>query len=119
MKSVRSLAGYHAVVLGVPLQMFRWHKDARRFVSRYREALVERPSAVFALGPLHDVEEEWQGVHAQFDKELAKFPWFHPIAIETFGGKLDPAHLRFPWNLVPALRKMPPSDIRDWTAIRI
>jgi menaquinone-dependent protoporphyrinogen oxidase len=118
MKTVSTLSGYRAVVLGAPLQMFRWHKDARHFLSRHREALVERPSAVFALGPLHDVEEEWQGVHAQLDKELAKFPWFQPVAIEVFGGKFDPVLLRFPWKLLPALRKMPSSDIRDWTAIR-
>jgi menaquinone-dependent protoporphyrinogen oxidase len=83
MQAVSNLSGCRAVVLGAPLQMFRWHKDARHFLSRHREALVDRPSAVFALGPLHDVEEEWQGVRAQLDKELAKFPWFQPIAIET------------------------------------
>ena len=117
MKAVSSLAGYRAVVLGAPLFMFRWHKDARRFLSRHRQALQERPVAVFALGPFHDVEEEWEGVRGQLDKTLAKFPWFKPVDIEIFGGKFDPALLRFPWNLLPVLRMMPPSDIRDWTAI--
>jgi menaquinone-dependent protoporphyrinogen oxidase len=74
--------------------------------------------AVFALGPFHDVEEEWERVRGQLKKALAKFPWLKPVDIEIFGGKFDPALLRFPWNLLPALRMMPPSDIRDWTAIR-
>ena len=118
MRQVRTLAGYSAVVLGAPLYMFRWHKDARRFLSRHRKALTERPVAVFALGPTHDPydEEEWQDSRAQLDKELAKYPWFTPVALEMFGGKYDPTKLRFPINLLAG--KEPASDLRDWTAIR-
>ena len=118
MRKVRTLAGYSAVVLGAPLYMFRWHKDALHFLSRHREALTERSVAIFALGPLHDDEKEWQDVRAQLDKELAKFPWLTPVALEIFGGKFDPAKLRFPLNFLPALKQMPASDLRDWTAIR-
>jgi menaquinone-dependent protoporphyrinogen oxidase len=117
-RQVRTLAGYSAVVLGAPLFMFRWHRDALRFLSRHRQALTERPAAVFALGPFHDEEKEWQEVRPQLDRELAKFPWFAPVAVQIFGGVFDPAKLRFPLNLMPALKQMPASDIRDWTAIR-
>jgi menaquinone-dependent protoporphyrinogen oxidase len=118
MREVRTLAGYSAVVLGAPLFMFRWHKDALRFLSRHRAALTERPVAVFALGPTHDPydEQEWQDSRAQLDKELAKYPWFRPVALELFGGKYDPAQLRFPINMLAG--KEPASDLRDWTAIR-
>jgi menaquinone-dependent protoporphyrinogen oxidase len=118
MRAVRTLEGYGAVVMGAPLYMFRWHKDAKSFLSRHREALMERPVAVFALGPFEDVPKQWQDVRANLDKELAGFPWFAPVAIEIFGGVFDPAKLTFPYNLVPGLKKMPVSDIRDWTAIR-
>lgn len=110
---------YQAVVLGTALYMFRFHKDARRFLSRHREALAARPVAVFALGPFNDEEKEWQGVRGQLDKELAKFPWLEPVAKQVFRGKFDPAKLRFPYNLLPALRRLPASDIRDWKAIRV
>jgi menaquinone-dependent protoporphyrinogen oxidase len=118
MREVRTLAGYSAVVLGAPLFMFRWHKDARHFLSRHREALTERPVAVFALGPTHELydEEEWQESCAQLDKELSKFPWFTPVALEMFGGKYDPTKLRFPINWLAG--KEPASDLRDWTKIR-
>ena len=118
MRKVRTLAGYRAVVLGAPLFMFRWHKDALSFLSRHREALTERPVAIFALGPVHDPydEDEWQSSHDQLDKELAKYPWLTPVALEMFGGKYDPAKLRFPVNLLAG--KEPASDLRDWTAIR-
>jgi menaquinone-dependent protoporphyrinogen oxidase len=122
-KEVKSLEEYAAVVLGAPLYMLHWHKDARSFLSRHHEALAKRPVAVFALGPFHDEEKEWNEVRSQLDKELAKFPWLTPIAIEIFGGKFDPEKLRFPDNLIarlPAspLHKMPASDARDWTVIR-
>jgi menaquinone-dependent protoporphyrinogen oxidase len=118
LSKVRTLAGYSAVVLGAPLFMFRWHKDALRFLSRHRKALTERPAAVFALGPTHDPydEKEWQDSRAQLDKELAKFPRFKPAALVMFGGKYDPALLRFPLKMLAG--KEPASDIRDWAAIR-
>jgi menaquinone-dependent protoporphyrinogen oxidase len=98
--------------------MFRWHKDARRFLSRHRQALTERPVAVFALGPVQDPhnEEEWQNSWSQLDKELANFPWLAPVALEMFGGKYDPEKLRFPISLFAG--NEPASDLRDWTAIR-
>jgi menaquinone-dependent protoporphyrinogen oxidase len=118
MREVRSLDQYRTVVLGAPIYMFHWHKDALQFLARHREALTQRPVAIFALGPIHAEEKEFQGAREQLDKELAKFPWLRPEAIAIFGGKFDPEKLTFPHNLVPALKKMPASDIRDWTAIR-
>jgi menaquinone-dependent protoporphyrinogen oxidase len=117
-REVRTLARYSGVVLGAPLFMFRWHKDALRFLSRHRKALTERPVAVFALGPVHDPhdEKEWQDSHSQLDKELAQFPWLTPVALEIFGGKYDPTKLRFPLNIFAG--EVPASDIRDWTAVR-
>ena len=118
LREVRSLDGYHAVVIGAPLFMFHWHKDALNFLSRQRQALQARPVAVFALGPVNDPYDnmEWQDSRAQLDKELAQFPWFSPLALEIFGGKYDPATLRFPLKIFAGAA--PASDIRDWDAIR-
>jgi menaquinone-dependent protoporphyrinogen oxidase len=44
-RQVRTLDGYRAVVLGAPLYMFRWHRDAKRFLRRHRQALAGRPVA--------------------------------------------------------------------------
>ena len=120
-RNVRSLDGYTAIVLGAPLYIFRLHKDALRFLSRFQKALNRGvPVAVFAGGPFGPAEEKtWQEVRQQLDRELAKYPWPRPAAIEIVGGKFDPARLRFPWNLVPALKQTPPSDLRDWDAIRV
>jgi len=117
-REVRTLEGYDAVVLGAALYMYQWHKDARGFLSQHRKALADRPIALFALGPTHSPhdEKEWQDSRAQLDKQLAKYPWLKPVAIEILGGKFDPAKLSFPLNKFAA--KEPASDIRDWTAIR-
>ena len=117
LREVKTVEGYGGIVIGAPLQMFRWHKDALAFLSRQQAALTELPVAVFALGPFNDVEKEWNEVRAQLDKELAKFPWFSPMAVRVFGGKFDPTTLRFPFTLLPALKKIPAADVRDWGAI--
>lgn len=118
-KTVRSLAGYGAVVLGAPLYMFHLHRDARRFLSRHRRDLMERPVAIFAGGPFGVGEgNEWEEVRASLDKELARFPWLSPVAVEVVGGKFDPDELRFPYSWLPALKQIPAADLRDWEAIR-
>lgn len=118
LRQVRTLAAYRAVVMGAPLFMFHWHKEALGFLSRHRAALLERPVAVFALGPVHDPHDsqEWQDSYTQLDKELANFPWFKPVALEIFGGRYEPSKLRFPLKMFAGAE--PASDIRDWAAIR-
>lgn len=119
MRRVRALDGYSAVVLGAPLYMFHWHKDALRFLARHKKALMERSVAVFGGGPTatEDSDGDWEEVQKHFDAELAKFPWLSPLSVELVGGRFDPARLRFPYSLIPALCHMPASDLRDWAAI--
>ncbi len=119
-RKVRILEGYSAVVLGAPLYMFHWHKDARHFLSQHRKILADNlPLAIFAGGPFGIGDgNEWQEVRAKLDLELAKFRWLTPVSIHIVGGKFDPLKLRFPYNLIPALKKIPASDLRDWVAIR-
>lgn len=119
LRDVRSLAEYSAVILGAPFYMFQWHQDARRFLSRFRKPLTEIPVAIFGGGPFGtSKEEDWEGVRAQLDKELARFPWLKPVSTLVVGGRFDPARLRFPYSWIPAMKAMPPSDVRDWDAIQ-
>jgi menaquinone-dependent protoporphyrinogen oxidase len=119
-RNVRKPDGYRAVVLGAPLYMFHWHNDALHFLSQNQKAITGGlPMAVFAGGSLEsDDEKERQVVQAQLEKELAKYPWFKPVSVLIVGGKFDPTKLRFPYNLIPAMRQMPAKDLRDWEAIK-
>lgn len=118
-RKVQTLAGYRAVVLGVPIYMFHLHKDALNFISRHKNTLMDGlPIAIFAGGPIEAGKDQWGDIRKQLDQELAKFPWLNPIAVEVVGGRFDPTKLRFPYNLIPALKQMPAADLRDWTAIR-
>jgi menaquinone-dependent protoporphyrinogen oxidase len=117
MRQVRALDGYRMVVLGAPLFMFHWHRDAKGFLARHRKAIEELPVAVFALGPFfQNDEKECREARRQLDSELAQFPWFAPCACTVFGGRFDPVKIRFP--LRSFLKKIPASDFRDWDAIR-
>jgi hypothetical protein len=42
---------------------------------------------------------------------------FNPVAVRIVGGKFDPAMLTLPFNIMPCLKQMPPSDIRDLPAV--
>ena len=117
MRDVPSLDAYDGLVLGTALYMGSMHADARRFLSTHRAALAARPAALFILGPVQKIEKDWDGARQQLKKQLAKYPWFTPVSAEILGGAFDPKKLGFPLTLIPALRKMPPNDCRDWQAI--
>ena len=108
---VGSLDGFDAVVLGSGLYMGRLHRDARRFLRRYRHELEVLPLAVFALGPFHDSGKELEGSRRQLEQGLSKLH-VKPEATAVFGGVLDPEQMPFPFS------RMEPSDARDWDEIR-
>jgi menaquinone-dependent protoporphyrinogen oxidase len=109
---VDTVSGYDGVVLGGALYAGRWHRDARRFLSRHRDALAALPLAVFAMGPLTLEEGAVAGSRKQLDRALAKEPRLEPVAVAVFGGVIDREKLRFPFN------HMEDADARDWDGIR-
>ena len=116
MAEVTTLDRYDAVVLGCALYIGRLHKDARRFLGSHRDELQRRPVGIFVLGPVHADEKEFASSERQMRKELARFPWFAPVAQQVIGGRFDPNKLSFA-RFLPALRHAPATDARDWDAI--
>lgn len=104
--------GYDGVVLGTALYMGRPHSDARRFLRRHHAALATMPVAIFAMGPGKAEEHDLAGSRDQLDKTLGRYDDVAPDIEEVFGGVIDPATLRFPFNHMPA------ADARDWDAIQ-
>lgn len=118
-REVHDLTGYNAIVIGAPLYMFHLHKDAVRFIQRHQKRLAASPVAVFAGGPYGpNAAKDAIEIRKTLDAELAKFAWLHPSSVQLVGGRFDPARLRFPYNLIPALKQALASDARDWEEIR-
>jgi menaquinone-dependent protoporphyrinogen oxidase len=122
-EAVDSILPYSAVVLGAPIYYGHWEKEMLRFLGQHTVALISRPVAIFALGPLQNDAEEMKAARIIIDKALVQFPWLTPVAGEVFVGKYDPSAMNaFERLLVKLpgspLRKIPSSDQRDWAAIR-
>lgn len=115
-RGVRSLEKYGAIVLGAPLLLFNWHKDAMNFIARQRKDLSQTPLAIFALGPAFKGDEnEFGQSRKQLNRELSRYGWLKPIEIKIFGGKFNPEKVNFIARA--AMRDMPAGDFRDWKAI--
>ncbi len=122
-REVATVNGHTAIVVGAPLYLGAWHRDAFTLLSRHREALVGVPVALFALGPMATDEDELRSAGAQFEKTLAALSWLELVASRVFCGKYDPAKLRFADRIIAALPASPlhgasANDARDWPAIR-
>jgi len=114
MQEITTLDNYDAVVLGAAIYNSKWHTNAHQFLAQHQEALMQRPLAIFALGPLSSSEAAKRNSRRQLDKELAKYPWLNPVALEIFAGKYDPTKP----GLGSFYRLLPTRDYRDWKAIR-
>lgn len=114
MQEVTTLNSYDTVVLGAALYNTKWHTNAHQFLVQHQDALMQRPLAIFTLGPLSSSEAAKRNSRRQLDKELAKYPWLKPVTLEIFAGKYDPTKP----GLGSFYRLLPTRDYRDWKAIR-
>lgn len=123
---VRDAAAYDAFVVGGAAYMFSWLKDATAFVDRNRALLAERPTWLFASGPLgtDTVDKDGRDVlEATVPKEFARLrAAVHPRGERVFFGAWDPAARPVGvaerlLALMPAKPDLPSGDFRDWPAI--
>jgi menaquinone-dependent protoporphyrinogen oxidase len=96
------------VVLGAPIYSGQWHRDAHRFLKRYRKELLTVPVAVFGMGPRNPGQEAWQRSRRQLGRALAKHDWLRPAAASRAVRGADP----------PTRHGKRPRDLRDWDAVR-
>jgi menaquinone-dependent protoporphyrinogen oxidase len=120
---VSSLDGKTAVILGAPLYIGQLPKPFHKFLASHRAALSQLQSWCFVLGPTRTEPGDFEMAGKQAEKQLARYPWFHPVQVQVFGGKWDANNLPLLFSLtrylpMNPLGKVPSSDIRDWTAIR-
>ena len=114
---VHDLTGFDAVVVAGALYMNRWHRDARRFVSRCGARLRELPVWLVSSGPLDDSADagELPAVR-QVAKLAARIGARGQI---TFGGRLTPDARGFPASAMARTKSgdwRNPDAVRAWVA---
>ena len=122
-KDLDDATGYDAYVVGSAAYMFRWRKDARKFVRRNAEVLATRPVWLFSSGPVGTDRVDAKGndvLAGAMPKEFAEFePAISPRGTQVFFGAFQLEKLRGVDRMAkwaPA-EAMPVGDFRDWDAI--
>jgi menaquinone-dependent protoporphyrinogen oxidase len=123
MKGGPALEGRSDVILGAPLYMGSLPGEFHRFLHRNRLSLCFLRAWVFVLGPVHAEPKEFAEARKQAERQLAKYGWLNLAELQIFGGRFDVNHMGFPFSLARHLpmfpaKNMPPTDARDWEAIR-
>ena len=116
MKSVTSLAGYNAVVIGAPVYTGKVTGDVAAFVAANKDELSHLPVAGFVTGiaPVYPKTGDVKEFTDQFVTALAPI---RPVAITMFAGTLDAGKMNFVERSLTSLLKVPTGDFRDWDAI--
>ena len=122
---IESVAHGRAVMLGTALYIGHFPKEFHQFVTRFQKELEAVRPWIFVLGPTEKDRKQFAAAEEQARKELGRHPWLRAADVRILGGKFDPRHLNLPFPMslmtkLPAnpMRKLPPSDIRDWDWIR-
>ncbi|HWQ65709.1 MAG TPA: flavodoxin domain-containing protein [Methanospirillum sp.] len=116
MKTVSSLTGYDAIVIGGPLYMGRLISDVSSFVKKFSNTLVSMPIAAFAVG-MAPVSEDSSKIGAAHDALLHSLSPLSPKVSTIFAGSLDPSKLSFIARKMTEFVKSPTGDHRDWDTI--
>ena len=116
MKSVRSLAKYNAVVIGVPVYSGKVTGDVAAFVTANRDGLSRLPVAGFVTG-IAPVYPKTGDMKVFIDQLVTAIAPISPVAVTMFAGSFDPTNMNFFERGLTSLMKVPTSDFRDWEAI--
>lgn len=116
MKTVTSVEGYTAVVIGAPMYMAKYI-EAGKFVDRFREKIAGLPVAAFAVG-LAAVSKDRKMIEETEKALRGALAPIRPVTMTLFAGNLDPAKISFiTRKMVEHFGRVPAGDYRDWAAI--
>jgi len=114
---VRDTSRFDAAIVGGALYANRWHRDARRFISRHESALRQIPSWCFSSGPLDDSADRAEIPPTAEVRVLMER--IGALAHTTFGGRLSSDARGFPASAMAKTRSgdfRNPERIRAWAA---
>lgn len=114
--TVSRLAGVDAVIVGGALYANRWHRDARRFVTRHLAELQRVPVWMFSSGPLDSSAQRAE--IAPVSQVSVLMERAGALGHATFGGRLAPDATGFPARAMARTQSgdwRDPAQIRAWT----
>jgi menaquinone-dependent protoporphyrinogen oxidase len=118
------VGSYQAVIVGASVHMGRLAGEAKRFVTRHREALSKVPVAHFVvcLAASDPTEENCEATAGYLDALRQAAPEVEPVDTAVFAGVVlaDTPEFRrlFPLMKIPVKAMAEQPDHRDWEAIR-
>ena len=118
MKTVTTVEGYNAVIIGAPVYMGKVEKDISKFVAKNRDRLASIQVAAFAVG-IAPVAPQIEPVEKVLDDLTKAVSPIQLIAATVFAGKLDPDKMSFIERSMTSLMKVRTGDFRDWNAIAV
>ena len=118
MKTVTTVEGYNAVIIGAPVYMGKVDKDISKFVAKNRDRLASIQVAAFAVG-IAPVAPQIEPVEKVLDDLTKAVSPIQPVAAAVFAGKLDPDKMSFIERQMTSLMKVRTGDFRDWNAIAV
>ena len=123
MHAVESLTGRSFLILGAPLYVGRLPREFHQFMARHREVLQRLRPWIFILGPTRNIPADFEMARRQAARQLERYDWLQAAEVHVLGGRFDVRRMPAPLSLLhrlplPALRKIPMTDIRDWVEIR-
>jgi menaquinone-dependent protoporphyrinogen oxidase len=115
---VKDLDSYGAVVLGSAVYIFRWRKEASRFLKANAKQLAERPLWIFSSGPTGKGDPVELTKGWRFPKSLQpQIDRIQPREIVVLHGRIDPDKMKGLEKWMIEKVGAAAEDSRDWEAI--
>ena len=115
---VKELDSYGTVVLGSAVYIFRWRKEASRFLKANAKKLAERPLWIFSSGPTGKGDPVELANGWRFPKSLQPLlDTIKPREVVVFHGAIDSGKMKGleKWMIQKVGAAL--EDSRDWEAI--
>ena len=115
---VKELDSYGTVVLGSAVYIFRWRKEASRFLKANAKKLAERPLWIFSSGPTGKGDPVELANGWRFPKSLQPLlDTIKPREVVVFHGAIDSGKMKGleKWMIQKVGASL--EDSRDWEAI--
>lgn len=116
LSKVKSLSAYGGIIIGAPVYVGNWHKEAKQFVKEHAASIKAIPHAIFMVGMrIHDASKK-----SEIDQILATERSLLSIIDEgRFAGKLDYKKLNWFSRSMCKIMGAKEEDKRDWEKIKL